>query len=46
VPPTHSNPVTAVAREASATGQGGVEVSVTAPPEPDIPTFLDRRNRP
>ena len=38
----HSNPVTAVAREASATGQGGAE-TVTAPPEPDIPTFLDRR---
>ena len=46
VPPTHSNPVTAAAREASATGQGGAEVSVTAPPEPDIPAFLDRRSGP
>lgn len=45
VPPTHSNPAAVVAREASTAGQGGAEVSVTAPPEPDIPAFLDRRNR-
>jgi len=33
VPPTHSNPVTALSREASSAGQGGAE-TVTAPPEP------------
>lgn len=51
VPPTHSNPVAAVAREASTAGQGGAE-TVTAPPEPihvtdddlDLPRSMNRAN--